>query len=86
MLAFTLVFSPTIGSLGLSDVKFSYGSFYAEDISLSEQVIFNQEVIGVNIVTSSTPDFEGIVFMLADGTFERIGKGNSYTPNSSHFN
>ena len=32
-----------------------------------------------------TPDYEGISFYLEDGSFERVGLDQSYTPNLSDF-
>ena len=40
-------------------------------------------MIGIYFVPNVSPDFEGISFLLEDGTFERIGKDEIYTPSVS---
>ena len=36
-----------------------------------------------NIISNGDPDYEGISFLLEDGTFERIGEDEPYTPSLS---
>ena len=46
-------------------------------------VDLEQEVIGIYFIPNGTPDFEGISFLLEDGTYKRIGEDMIYTPSRS---
>lgn len=37
-------------------------------------------MIGIYFIGNISPDYEGIVFLLEDGTYERIGIDEPYTP------
>ena len=78
-----MVFSPTITGSELSDKIYSFGEFDNED---SRDVVnFTQEVLGLYFIVNPSPDYEGISFYLEDGTFERIGLDQAYTPDPAHF-
>lgn len=71
-----MIFSDTIS--GLPDKVISFGPF---DNEYSRNTVdFNQEVIGIYFIPNLTPDFEGISFLLEDGSYLRIGEDEPYTP------
>ena len=75
-MAFTLSFASIDPSSGLADSSFTWGNFWNED---SQNIVnINQEIIGGYFITADA-DFEGIVFLLEDGSFHRVGEDKPYT-------
>ena len=56
---------------GLPDQIYTFG-YYDNEVS-RQTINFTQEVKGIYLLPNFSPDFEGIIFYLEDGTYERIG-------------
>ena len=69
--AFKFIFSPTDPSSGYPDKEYLFGSINAGDAI--DDISFTQEVIGIYLIPNLSPDFEGICFLLEDGSIVRIG-------------
>ena len=54
-------------------------------MSKRESITLTQEILGVYLIPNVSPDYEGIYFYLEDGTFQRVGLNEAYTPNLSDF-
>ena len=52
---------------------------------MRESITITQEILGVYLLPASSPDYEGIYFYLEDGSFERVGMDDTYSPNLSDF-
>lgn len=83
--AFTLTFSALDSTAGAPDKIFSFGSLDDEAASLRDEVTFTQEVIGVFGLNDYTPEYEGLFFMLEDGSIKRIGRDKDHNPVPSEF-
>lgn len=64
--AFELHFSPTDPLSGFADKVYSFGS--ADGSIGTDDVTFDSEVIGLYLLPANSPDFEGLIFMLEDGS------------------
>ena len=74
-MALTLVFSPTDSSSGLADKVYSYGNLDGEDVSKRETIVVTQEIVGLYFIPNLvSPDYEGICFLMEDGSIERVGQ------------
>ena len=71
--AMTVTFSPLDSSSGLPDKIYSFGTLYGEDVNLRESITISQEIIGAYFIPNVGPDYEGISFLLEDGTYLRVG-------------
>ena len=81
----SFTFSPLDSASGLPDKMHSYGELDGEEPSKRESIAITQEILGVYFIPNRTPDYEGISFYLEDGSFERVGLDQSYSPNLSDF-
>ena len=71
----TLIFSPTDSSSGLADKVYSYGRLDGEDLSIRETIAVTQEIVGVYFIPNlPSSDYEGICFLMEDGSIERVGQ------------
>ena len=71
--------------MGLLDKIYSFGQLDGEEINKREIITITQEILAVYFIPNNSPDFEGISFYLEDGSFERVGLDQPYTPNISDF-
>ena len=69
----SITFSPLDSSTGLPDKVYSFGTLYGEDVNLRESITISQEIIGAYFIPNVGPDYEGISFLLEDGTYLRVG-------------
>lgn len=49
-------------------------------LSIRDTVSINQEVIGVYVIPSKAPDYEGVSFLLEDNSIVRIGRDSTNDP------
>ena len=84
-MAFTVTFSPVDSSSVLLDKIYSFGGRDYEATSMMEEVEITQEVLGVYFIPDAGPDYEGLVLYLEDGSYERVGLDQAYTPVLSDF-
>ena len=75
-----LLFSAIDPASGLSDVSYLLGSRDGEVVAKTKTITFANEIIGIKLVWSKTPDWEGIAFLETDGKMQRIGEDQAYTP------
>ena len=80
-----MTFSALDSTAGAPDKILSFGSLDNENASKRDQVTFTQEVVGVLGLNDDTPEYEGIFFLLEDGTIERIGRDEAHNPVPSEF-
>ena len=52
---------------------------------MTDDISFSQEVVGIYLLPNVTPDFEGLFFLLEDGSILRIGQDKVYTPVVNEF-
>ena len=66
-----MTLSPVDPLSPLPDHTYTWGNYQGE---VSRDILnFTQEIKAVYFIPNVSPDFEGIVFYLEDGTFHRIG-------------
>ena len=78
--AVNLLFSAIEPGSGLPDVSYLLGSRDKEVVAKTKTITFVNEIVGIKLVWSNTPDWEGITFLETDGTMQRIGEDTAYTP------
>ena len=67
----------------MPDEVYTWGVYYDEDSR--DVVYFTQEVIGIYFIPDDDPDFEGISFLLEDGSIKRIGRNSNDNPSVGDF-
>ena len=80
-----ILFSAIDPASGLPDISYLLGSRDGEKVAKTKTITFANEIIGIKLVWSKTPDWEGIAFLETDGKMQRIGEDTAYTPASSDF-
>ena len=70
---------------GLPDQSYLLGSRDGEVTSVTKTITFANEIIGIKLVWNFSPDWEGIAFLETDGTMQRIGEDQAYTPVAADF-
>ena len=64
--------------------EYLLGSRTCEYVAATKTVSFDSEVIGIKLVTNSL-DIEGIAFLESNGTMQRIGEDEAYSPVATDF-
>ena len=67
----------------MADEVYTWGIY--KDEESRDVVYFTQEVIGIYFIPDNDPDFEGISFLLEDGSIERIGRESNDDPSITDF-
>ena len=83
--AVNLFFTAIDPTSGLADKSYLLGSRDGEKILKTKTINFAKEIVGIKLVWNDSPDWEGIAFLESDGTMQRIGEDQAYTPVSSDF-